>query len=150
MTEILNCPFCGSTGASRAHEEMPDSFMAGCSDPDCIAHRAAFDFITEAAAISAWNHRAAPSPWRPDREAIVAEIWRVHDRLLKLDARHWFDMQTPGLFADAILSLSHPPSGGAKLEALKQAAREFYWANPAPLHRAARAYAAWVEQGMGG
>jgi hypothetical protein len=53
----IDCPFCGQPGYSRTHEEMPNSFMAGCSDPDCIAHLAAFDFISEQAAIAAWNKR---------------------------------------------------------------------------------------------
>lgn len=175
MTELLNCPFCGYAAVSRPHEEMPDSFIAGCSDPDCIAHGAAFDFITEETAISAWNRRATPSPWRPDRKQIADALFAAYarhkgwpgsdvlaDAVLTLwlsesslppapSTNHFPDatklVEPSHTVAQSHTALSQPPSGGAELEALKQAAREFYWANPTPLHQAARAYAASVGQG---
>ena len=50
------CPFCGNAGYSQKLAEY-NSFMAGCSDVDCIAHTVAFDFVSEETAISAWNTR---------------------------------------------------------------------------------------------
>ena len=50
------CPFCGNAGYSQKLAEY-NSFMAGCSDVDCIAHTVAYDFVSEETAISAWNTR---------------------------------------------------------------------------------------------
>jgi len=59
--DLKPCPFCGNAGYSQKHAEY-NSFMAGCSDADCIAHTVAYDFVSEETAISAWNTRASPSP----------------------------------------------------------------------------------------
>jgi hypothetical protein len=54
------CPFCGSAGEARVHEEIPTMHIAGCGDPDCIAWSVAYDFATEEAAVTAWNNRSSP------------------------------------------------------------------------------------------
>jgi len=54
--DLQPCPFCGNAGYSQKLAEY-NSFMAGCSDVDCIAHTVAYDFVSEETAISAWNTR---------------------------------------------------------------------------------------------
>lgn len=61
---IQDCPFCGAPGYSREHEEMKGSFMAGCSDEDCIGHLVAFDFVSTETAIAAWNKRTGSTEAR--------------------------------------------------------------------------------------
>lgn len=58
ILKILSCPICGAPGEARGHAELPDSFLAGCSDGECIAHALAFDFVSLETAVSAWNQRA--------------------------------------------------------------------------------------------
>ncbi len=96
---LADCPFCSSPGYARKHEEIPNSFMAGCSDEDCIAHVVAFDFQTVEAAIAAWNSRRgldlqdigyADSAFyapNPPRESINAEMLDLQSRLSEAEAR---------------------------------------------------------------
>ena len=56
MSEAMKpCPFCGADGVVCG---VLSEFMAGCRDDDCV-HFGEILFPTEAAAIAAWNTRAA-------------------------------------------------------------------------------------------
>jgi hypothetical protein len=59
--EIKPCPFCGAPGMSAQHPQL-QSYFAGCVDEGCIAHLIAYDFVTQEAAITAWNMRAVDRP----------------------------------------------------------------------------------------
>lgn len=65
-SELLPCPFCGGAGTSGEIPHCEGHFFAGCADPDCIAFHDAFDFVSEATAIAAWNRRPAPAGIAPN------------------------------------------------------------------------------------
>ena len=75
----LRCPFCGADGEDGAHAEMPSSYHAGCSDPDCIGHKIAYDFVSPEAAIAAWNQRVRASDFlaEPGRRSSWAMLRKV-------------------------------------------------------------------------
>lgn len=76
------CPFCGAKAAFKPRPNLPNGMIVlGCSDPDCVGHDAAFDFVTEELAAAAWNSR-------PDAERAEGGAVTTHDTL-SMDGRVW-------------------------------------------------------------
>ena len=54
MTELKNCPFCGSEADGPNETDFGDEYWIQCTNPEC---RVTIEMETEAEAIKAWNTR---------------------------------------------------------------------------------------------
>lgn len=71
MSELLNCPFCDGTDILTTVRRPAVTYCGSC---DAVGPEAASPTLS----MAAWNRRATPSPWRPNREAIariIDPIW---------------------------------------------------------------------------
>ena len=56
MTELKNCPFCGSEADGPNETDFGDEYWIQCTNSEC---RVTMEMETEAQAIKAWNTRSA-------------------------------------------------------------------------------------------
>lgn len=85
MNRLLSCPFCGGTPAFLPRPEPGRGMIVlGCSTEGCVGNCLAFDFTSEARAITAWNTRPS-QPLSADRSVLntFADALDTADRLIE-------------------------------------------------------------------